>query len=74
MTSPRFTRFPARFFFNLLLATLLTASLPAFADDDGHKIVGGYFEEWSIYFADFTLGHSMATSPPCSNSSNCIRI
>jgi chitinase len=36
---------------------VLTACGAAFADDDGHKVVGGYFEEWSIYFASFNVAN-----------------
>ena len=38
----------------LLIALLLTACGTALADD-GKKVVGGYFEEWSIYFANFNI-------------------
>jgi len=46
----------------LLLTTLVLGALllstggTAFADD-GHKVVGGYFEEWSIYFANFNIAN-----------------
>src|SRR6202166_2789200 len=38
------------------LITLLTlfASLPSFAQD---KILGGYFEEWSIYYAGYNIAN-----------------
>ena len=45
-----------------LLSTILIVSLalatcaPAFADDH-RKVVGGYFEEWSIYFANFNIAN-----------------
>ena len=33
-------------------------SLPSFAEDDAHgKILGGYFEEWSIYYAGFNIAN-----------------
>src|SRR4029077_7811766 len=58
MTSPRIARFLVPFFFHLLLGALvLTTCATAFADDDGRKDVGGYFEEWSIYFANFNLAN-----------------
>jgi chitinase len=40
----------------LLIALLLTACGTALADD-GKKVVGGYFEEWSIYFANFNIAN-----------------
>jgi GH18 family chitinase len=46
----------------LLLTTLVLGALllstggTAFADD-GHKVAGGYFEEWSIYFANFNIAN-----------------
>jgi chitinase len=50
MTSPRIARFLVPFFFHLLLGALvLTTCGTAFAGDGGRKVVGGYFEEWSIY-------------------------
>ena len=45
-----------------LLSTILIVSLalatcaPAFADDH-RKVVGAYFEEWSIYFANFNIAN-----------------
>ena len=39
------------------MSVLLVTSCTAFADDDGHKVVGGYFEEWSIYFASFNIAN-----------------
>ena len=58
MTSPRIARFLVPFFFRLLLGALvLTTCGTAFADDDGRKVVGGYFEEWSIYFAGFNVAN-----------------
>lgn len=57
MTSPRITCLPVRLFFHLILTALLVAGASAFADDDGHKVVGGYFEEWSIYFANFNVAN-----------------
>src|ERR1700687_1534795 len=58
MTSSRFARFLVPFLFHLLLGVLvLTACGTAFAGDDGRKVVGGYFEEWSIYFANFNVAN-----------------
>jgi chitinase len=58
MTLPRSARFFIRSLCHLLLGALvLTACGTAFADDDGHKVVGGYFEEWSIYFAGFNVAN-----------------
>lgn len=39
-----------------LAFTLLAASVPALAQEDG-KIVGGYFEEWGIYYAGFNIAN-----------------
>ena len=44
----------------LLGALILTACVTALADDDGRKVVGGYFEEWSIYFANFNIANLQA--------------
>jgi chitinase len=58
MTSHRLARFFTLLLSNLLLGTLvLTACGTALADDDSHKVVGGYFEEWSIYFANFNIAN-----------------
>jgi chitinase len=58
MTSHRLARFLTLLLSNLLLGTLvLTACGTALADDDGRKVVGGYFEEWSIYFANFNIAN-----------------
>ena len=47
-----------------LLAALVVAALPAAANepDPNHpsKVVGGYFEEWSIYFANFNIANLQA--------------
>jgi chitinase len=49
--------------FAFLLVTLLPFLLvrPTFADDSRHdhrsKVVGGYFEEWSIYFAGYNIAN-----------------
>jgi chitinase len=40
----------------LLTVLILTACGTALADD-GSKVVGGYFEEWSIYFANFNIAN-----------------
>jgi chitinase len=38
----------------LTLLTLLASSVPAFAQD---KILGGYFEEWGIYYAGYNIAN-----------------
>jgi chitinase len=60
------TRVPSRVL-SLLLTSLLfplLLALPLFAgqqDKDDHtKVVGGYFEEWSIYFAGFNIANLQA--------------
>jgi len=46
-----------------LLSALLISSLAlatcasSLAEDDRSKVVGGYFEEWSIYFANFNIAN-----------------
>jgi chitinase len=47
---------------NLLTAMLISSlaiasSVTALADDHRNKVVGGYFEEWSIYFANFNIAN-----------------
>jgi chitinase len=50
-----------RFFLLLLLGVLLlSACVTALSEDDGRKVVGGYFEEWSIYFAGFNIANLQA--------------
>ena len=45
----------------LLGVLILSACVTALADDDdGRKVVGGYFEEWSIYFAGFNIANLQA--------------
>lgn len=51
----------------LLLASLLiplSLVTPAFANESHHdnksKVVGGYFEEWSIYFANYNIANLQA--------------
>jgi chitinase len=57
MRSHRFPRsLTSSLFRVLLIALLLTACGTALADD-GKKVVGGYFEEWSIYFANFNIAN-----------------
>jgi chitinase len=50
--------------FACLLVALLFASLPALANgpenDRRQKVVGGYFEEWSIYGANFNVANLQA--------------
>jgi chitinase len=58
MFVPRLVPVTTRILFTFLLCALvLTACGTALADDDGHKVVGGYFEEWSIYFANFNIAN-----------------
>jgi chitinase len=58
MFAPRLALLTTRILFTFLLSALvLTACGTALADDDGHKVVGGYFEEWSIYFANFNIAN-----------------
>jgi chitinase len=46
---------------SLLLSFLITAPLVADEFDHHHaKVVGGYFEEWSIYFAGFNIANLQA--------------
>ena len=64
------TRVPSRVLSLLLTSLLLPLLLapPLFAgqqDKDDHqrdhpKVVGGYFEEWSIYFAGFNIANLQA--------------
>ena len=40
------------------LLVLLTGTQPSFAQDRNHsKILGGYFEEWSIYYAGYNIAN-----------------
>jgi hypothetical protein len=57
MSQPRFA-LATRFLSCLFAALLVVAS--AYASDDGRKVVGGYFEEWSIYFANFNIANLQA--------------
>jgi chitinase len=60
MSTPRLAA-ATRFFFSLVLgAMLVTACVPSLAEDGGRKVVGGYFEEWSIYFAGFNIANLQA--------------
>src|SRR5215475_9864826 len=54
MSQPRLVT-ATRVLLACLMASLLVAS--AFAEDGGRKVVGGYFEEWSIYFANFNIAN-----------------
>ena len=54
MRSHRLPRFCVRLSHLLLCVLLLTGLALA---GDGHKVVGGYFEEWSIYFANFNIAN-----------------
>ena len=58
MPAHRFAYRGTRLLFATLLASLLILSCAtAQADDHGGKVVGGYFEEWSIYFANFNIAN-----------------
>src|SRR5215469_16547231 len=58
MTSPRFARFPALLLFTSIFGAIVLGTCgTALAVDDNHKVVGGYFEEWSIYFANFNVAN-----------------
>ncbi len=48
---------PFRLFRSLFtgLLVLVACSIPAFAQN--HKILGGYFEEWSIYYAGYNIAN-----------------
>ena len=40
------------------LLVLITGTQPSFAQDKNHsKILGGYFEEWSIYYAGYNIAN-----------------
>jgi chitinase len=41
----------------VIAALVITSSTSALADDHRGKVVGGYFEEWSIYFANFNIAN-----------------
>jgi chitinase len=41
----------------LITSLAMAASVTALADDHRDKVVGGYFEEWSIYFANFNIAN-----------------
>src|SRR5215475_11304233 len=58
MSQPRFAT-AARVILSCLMAALFLVP-SAFADDEGRKVVGGYFEEWSIYFANFNIANLQA--------------
>ena len=61
MSTPRLAPFTTRFFLAILLAaSVISACGTALAGDDAHKVVGGYFEEWSIYFANFNIANLQA--------------
>lgn len=48
---------PVRLFRSLFagLLVLVACSIPSFAQN--HKILGGYFEEWSIYYAGYNIAN-----------------
>lgn len=41
----------------LISSLALATCASALAEDDRSKVVGGYFEEWSIYFANFNIAN-----------------
>jgi chitinase len=58
MSTHSFSQFRTTTLAALLLTTLVVATCgSALADDDRGKVVGGYFEEWSIYFAGFNIAN-----------------
>ena len=58
MVPRRLARLSSLILSNVCLGVVvLTACTSALADDDGRKVVGGYFEEWSIYFANFNIAN-----------------
>src|SRR5215468_1948984 len=61
MSVPRLAHRTARILFSFLLSALvISACHTVLADDGGRKVVGGYFEEWSIYFANFNIANLQA--------------
>jgi chitinase len=58
MSTPRLATRPSLLLL-MLGALILTACGTALAED-GRKVVGGYFEEWSIYFANFNIANLQA--------------
>ena len=54
-----FLLFPTIACVALLMSTaaFLTCGLPAFAQDHNSKILAGFFEEWSIYYAGYNLAN-----------------
>jgi chitinase len=57
MRSHRFPRSLASSLFRVLLIAFLLTACGTALGDDGKKVVGGYFEEWSIYFANFNIAN-----------------
>jgi chitinase len=58
MTSPRFSHFPALLLFTSISGAIVLGTCgTALAVTHNHKVVGGYFEEWSIYFANFNIAN-----------------
>jgi chitinase len=41
----------------MISAVMLAACAIGLAEDNSRKVVGGYFEEWSIYFANFNIAN-----------------
>jgi len=61
MSVPRLAHRTVRILFSFLLSALvISACHTVLADDGGRKVVGGYFEEWSIYFANFNIANLQA--------------
>ena len=58
MTTHRSPRAATLIFLSILLSAIVTAACGiAFAEDHRSKVVGGYFEEWSIYGANFNIAN-----------------
>jgi chitinase len=58
MCAQRFAHLRPRLSIATLIACLVLATgTNALADDHDRKVVGGYFEEWSIYFANFNIAN-----------------
>ena len=58
MRSHSFSRLRPTLLISMLITSLAIATcVTALADDHRDKVVGGYFEEWSIYFANFNIAN-----------------
>ncbi len=60
MCSRRLPPFLSPLVSQLLLCALALIACGTALAEDGHKVVGGYFEEWSIYFANFNIANLQA--------------